>query len=671
MGGGTSVLSPDLSKVLTKKSLEQFHLFQLECEEKKLLPIDMYILLTKKYDELINMEKDMINFIQLNTNINLNEEIIAGSNSSLEKRQPPSVPSLNMDSLHPSHSKINTNRAAPSSRSGTTRDHSSSSNSSSESNSKKNSIDFTSKKLEQALLATNIEYALEQEKLLDEEENENENKDDINDMNLINDPYIESIMEKVFQSDSFYNRVVEESTKAETLSRENSSLSTPNSARSNKSPPMSSRIDSDLYDKHDVELELKREKELNKTENSTDTSMFKLQPNEKIYVYDNAFLIENATCGSFRCLVCQLNLESRKTMEIHIKHSPLHKLNSKIKKDLFQTTMTEVRRLYHLAQSTVNNFKSTTANNTNNNDSSTPASSSSNLKKKWKKAVDKVIYNQVKMQLLPIIEQLFSTPSNIRLLYAGQKLILPAKIFIDLHIYLHTTSNIIEIIGHQIKRKKKKKVVNLPSPSSSINNHNAVLVDHNLNHPLSPINENNQTILTILPMPRMYLQYNTLIGIVMGIDRFNSLIEEISIPSQETSLPSNNVAALPLFSNSPRITTNPTDTTSLMKMVGKNLGLDESDLTGDGAKKFNRTVEQAIVSFVSNRVKLNAIPNKGKDKENKEKEEIKSSKFTIYLDFGQINNSPIINVSDLPKDFTPVNLSIETLHKHYMKSQKF
>ncbi len=46
MGGGSSVLSPELSKSLTQPSINEFHRFQLECESKHMTPVEMYLFLS-------------------------------------------------------------------------------------------------------------------------------------------------------------------------------------------------------------------------------------------------------------------------------------------------------------------------------------------------------------------------------------------------------------------------------------------------------------------------------------------------------------------------------------------------------------------------------------------------------------------------------------------------
>ncbi len=60
MGGGASVLTPEMSKKLTQPSLDMFHQLQAECEEQNMTPVEMYLFLTSKYEELLAAEQDAI-----------------------------------------------------------------------------------------------------------------------------------------------------------------------------------------------------------------------------------------------------------------------------------------------------------------------------------------------------------------------------------------------------------------------------------------------------------------------------------------------------------------------------------------------------------------------------------------------------------------------------------
>ncbi len=54
------MLSPELSKSLTQPSINEFHRFQLECESKHMTPVEMYLFLSKKYEELVLAEKSAV-----------------------------------------------------------------------------------------------------------------------------------------------------------------------------------------------------------------------------------------------------------------------------------------------------------------------------------------------------------------------------------------------------------------------------------------------------------------------------------------------------------------------------------------------------------------------------------------------------------------------------------
>jgi hypothetical protein len=57
MGGGISVLMPDMAEKLNQSSLDKFHELENECVLNNLTPVDMYLFLTAKYEELLTEEK--------------------------------------------------------------------------------------------------------------------------------------------------------------------------------------------------------------------------------------------------------------------------------------------------------------------------------------------------------------------------------------------------------------------------------------------------------------------------------------------------------------------------------------------------------------------------------------------------------------------------------------
>lgn len=476
MGGGSSVLSPELSACLTQPSLEKFHRMQAECEDKHMTPMEMYVYLTARYEELVQAEKEAVN--ALSSSLGEGTASPKGGRKAKEVSAP-SIRPMGTKSAHPERAIL----------------------------SKQQSV-----KLEEEYIGKDI---------LKELEDSNEY-----DLRPIYDPYVESVVGKVFnvvddpQVQSVVNMLLESSDAHPTTS----------------------------------------------------------------FVVDNSFVkLDN---GSFECTVCRMKFEDRKTLDTHLHHSPIHNVNMRIRQEIFQSTLKEAERLAKLAQLTISKFHEkepvTTA--------ETPREGPESVaRQRWKKAANKVICNRLKAQFLPIIEQICETPAGVRMLYAGSKFFYKAKVTFDLHIYLHIAQDIVEIVPHFIPGRKQR--------SSSIQ-----------------------------PYPRLYLDFRILVPLVLGVDITNSQLN-----TQENTLSSFLPASNDLVSS----------------VTSRVVALTASKQDGD--HNLNKTIEQAITSFILNRLRV--------------VQDYEKVDVLLTFDTQSIVNSPMLGAP--PPELRPVPVSIEKIKSQY------
>eukprot|EP01039_Chlorochromonas_danica_P002202 gene2200-2405_t len=476
MGGGSSVLSPELSACLTQPSLEKFHRMQAECEDKHMTPMEMYVFLTARYEELVQAEKEAVNALSSS----LGED--AASLKGGRKAKEVSAPSIRTKSAHPERAILTRQQSI---------------------------------KLEEEYISKDI---------LKEMEDSNEY-----DLRPIYDPYVESVVGKVFnvvddpQVQSVVNMLLESSDAHPTTS----------------------------------------------------------------FVVDNSFVkLDN---GSFECTVCRMKFEDRKTLDTHLHHSPIHSVNMRVRQEIFQSTLKEAERLARLAQLTISKFHEKEPVTTTTTTETPREGAESLARQRWKKAANKVICNRLKAQFLPIIEQICETPAGVRMLHAGSKFFYKAKVTFDLHIYLHIAQDIVEIVPHFIPGRKQR--------SSSIQ-----------------------------PYPRLYLDFRILVPLVLGVDITNS-----QLSTQENTLSSFLPASNDLVSS----------------VTSRVVALTASKQDGD--HNLNKTIEQAITSFILNRLRV--------------VQDFEKVDVLLTFDTQSITNSPVLKAP--PAELRPVPVSIEKIKSQY------
>lgn len=395
MGGGSSVLSPELSKCLTQPSLDKFHQMQAECEAKNMTPMEMYVYLTAQYEDLVKAEREAVNAL-----LKPSKE---KDDRHAQKRKPQPSSSSSRPQAH----------TAPPSR-----------------------------QQEKPAFTRQQSLKLEEDYMSKDLLNEFEESCDL-DLRPIYDPYIESVVGKVFSvvDDPHVQNVV------------NMLLETGNvtQARSN-------------------------------------------------FVVEDSFVKQEAD-GSLECTVCRMKFDVRSTLDAHITHSPIHSVNMKIRREIFQTTLKEAQRLAKLAQQTINKLNGRDPNEAA---TTTPRDGPEAVaRQRWKKAVNKVICNRLKAQFMPLIEQICETPVGVKMLHAGSKYFYKEKVSFDLHIYLHMAQDAVEIVPHFIPGRKQRTA-------------------------------------SIQAFPRIYLDYRILVPLVLGMDITNS---RLSISESSTYSASNNFAS--------------------------------------------------------------------------------------------------------------------------------
>lgn len=305
------------------------------------------------------------------------------------------------------------------------------------------------------------------------------------------------------------------------------------------------------------------------------------------FVVDNSFVRQ--VNGVLECTVCRMQFDNRKGLDTHLTHSPIHSVNMKIRQEIFQTTLKEAERLAKLAQLTINKLqgKDPAA------DAETPREEGpeANARLRWKKAANKVICNRLKAQFLPLLEQMCETPAGVKMLHAGSKYFYKSKITFDLHIYQHTAHDIVEVVPHFIPGRKQKYA-------------------------------------SIVAFPRIYLDYRTLIPLVLGMDITNSRLSMQAHAVSATILPTSNNFASGV-------------TSRVVAMTASSEGEG-----GDG--NLSKTIEQALTSFVLNH--LHVV------------HEAKSSTYALIFDSDGIENNPVVQK---PAEVRPVPISIDKIKSQY------
>lgn len=434
------MLSDELSKCLTQPSLERFHAIQAECEAKQMSPLEMYVYLTARYEELLQAEGEAVRMIA----------------KSLIDTDP--------SAASPPKEKI---RAAQKQK-------------------KLNKFNTVTPQIIDGFPITppltRKQSNLEEEFLSKEICDEMEALQDDIEVRPVYDPYIESVVGKVFN-------VVDD-------------------------PQLQSVVNMML--------------------NGGDS-----RSSQNNFVIGSAF-VNQEEGGTLECIVCRMTFESRKALDMHLGHSPIHSVNMKIRQQIFQNTLTEAERLAKLAQQTVNKFHA--------HDSNHPSEGPEvTAKARWRKAVNKVICNRLKQQFLPLVEHMCETPSGVKMLYAGSKYFYKSRCTFDLHIYLHISADTIEIVPHFLPSSKKQK-----------SRHHSIEA-----------------------FPRIFLDYKVLVQLVLGVDMSESRLsmKSTNVPSSIEPVSNNLVSAV---------------TSKVVAMTSVKTETDSG---------LNKTIEQALTSYILNRLR--------------------------------------------------------------------
>lgn len=734
MGGGSSVLSPELSESLTQPSLEEFHRLQLECEEKHMTPVEMYLYLSKKYEDLIRAEKQAVKEIQTvmkhESTGKKTHPLSAGSSgghhhpgnestkghTEVRRRSLRGTDGIAEDqtaqvrrgSLKGSSAVAGGTGTGSSGGTGGVSTNTSTANSAGTTPHRQRSI---ADQIEEETLQQDIQFALA---CLDHESDSDDDNDvdkkDRIEFDPIHDPYVESVVGKVFQvndtssskshpqlkqllhtllpSSSTTNAILAGHpptghnassgqgglhhsprfaavvTAARAAANGTGHLPTPSSARNsarsdheNNHSAMNSARKSEehnqshgsLHNHHDPPPSAKLSTKVPPTPTAEDPSANKTSTD---FVINNSIIHHDLMTGIFTCQVCQMDFDSRNNLDIHLSHSSLHAMNLRIRQDIFNGTVQEAERLAALAKMALGKFiptpssvaetastRTTTtkspptsasikANTTTNNNKSNKHKSipyiytkQYDIHHRWKRAINRVIATRLKQQFLPIVEQLFSTPPGIRLLHAGEKYFYQAKAAFDIHIYLHVAIDLVEIVIHTLPSKKiqaKQKKKALQQSSSPHSPTQTTSIDASFASYINPLN-------------RIYLDYTVLVPLVLGVDKSESTLQEVEA-ANNAFLGEDDSSKLP--AGFPTVVSNQFVSGVTSRIAAINSTSNDRQET----MKLNKTIEQAVTSFVLNRLRGVTDDSSGHH----------SKKVTkIVLDVSTFAHSPVVEESRL------------------------
>lgn len=690
------MLSPELSKTLTQPSINEFHRFQLECEAKHMTPVEMYLFLSQKYEELVLAEKSAVkeiaakikkdrkdqkdaakrasaaeahtkaaeksilhsgsstvianNVIAPNKS-NVEVKNIERNNGPNEKNFSPrvSLRRKSADHVEPPSGQGQTSRPTslrvPPSSADATIGGLHSSKPPKDKELHQSTIILNNGQIVQVASSAEMEengiaeeLALELAAMATEEEFQYRDSDDeddkANSSNFTHDPYVESVVGKVFkikdaasnkstpQLKALVNKLIPSSINTAGGSPVASLCPSPQSkiGRGINNNVAVSHVSGDKADLHGV------------GDTVTD------------FVIGQTIIHHDLTTGQYTCAVCQLNFDNRVDLDVHLEHSPLHAINLKIRQEIYQGTIAEAERLGKLAKMAISKMMSNNNNGGQSGDKSSnhPMNHHEELQHRWKRAINKVISNRLKQHYMPIIEELFDTPTGVKMLYAGEKIFYQTKSHLDIHIYLHIAMDIVEIVIHTLPNRKQR-VKSKQRVAQEIREHDAhvhesitgtdnVLEEHTSDY-LKPF---------IHPLTRLYLDFTILVPMVLGIDR------------QESGLHLDSHATVLQAQIKHQIESNQyvSGITSRFAAIHSN----SKDIAE--AKKMSITIEQAIVSFILNRLRVSLT-------ENSKIEKDPSKKLLVSFDLSQYAGHPMLETSKLKEGFKPVPLTEERIRKHY------
>ncbi len=688
MGGGSSVLSPELSKSLTQPSINEFHRFQLECESKHMTPVEMYLFLSKKYEELVLAEKSAVKEIAAAMKKDRKEKkdaakveqqqamVHSASAVSSQQKDDTNVTSLRRRSLGNDISSPRTSNgrktadgievlsllkgetATPSSlritSPKTTDKQSSDSPTVRRAKSKEKDPNgelspstlilsngkavpiATSAELEENTIAE--ELAIELAAMATEEEFKYRDSDDEDSKvgersNFSHDPYVESVVGKVFHIKDTSSGKSTPQIKALVDRLMPSPINTGGSPVASLSPsPVKS---------HDISTRTAIEGHHNRVDDVVD--------NATDFVIGDTIIHHDVATGTYTCAVCRMNFECRSSLDVHLECSPLHSMNLKIRQEIYQGTIMEAERLGKLAKMAISKMMPSgismgSSVQTNGHPDHT-MNHHEEVQHRWKRAINKVISNRLKQHYMPIIEELFDTPNGVKMLYAGEKIFYQVKTHIDVHIYLHIVLDVVEIVIHSLPNRKQREKSKV-KVAQEIREHDQHHPFHEGHHDAlceDELHSSDYLKPFIKPLSRLYMDFSILVPMVLGIDRAES-----GLSMDPHALVLQNHVKNQIESNQ-----------FVSSITSRYAAINTTSKDAAEAKKMSKTIEQAIVSFILNRLRVNLISPDSKNEKDPTK------KFVIGFDFSNYAGHPLIHESKLKPDFKPVPLTDERIRKHY------